>query len=118
MANDGENLIPKREMKDSSINPEVLRYVPEESALYYGIIPIDMVDGVLEVGIVDPDNVEATNAIGFIATKLGVPYKIFQISQIDFDSVITGYKNLTGEVVKALKEFATGEKKTTDKVTD
>ena len=31
-------------------------------------------DGALEVGITDPDNVEALDALQFISSKIGIPY--------------------------------------------
>ena len=104
----GEYLnIPIRSLGDVSIPFEVLEYIPEESAVHYRFAPIGVVDGALEVGLVDPDNIEARDALNFIATKRGVPYKIFIISQQDFEKVVERYKGITGEVTKALSELET-----------
>jgi hypothetical protein len=51
--------IPVRSLVGVSVAFEILEYIPEESALHYRFVPIGMVDGTLEVGIVDPDNMEA-----------------------------------------------------------
>jgi len=102
----GEYLnIPVRSLGEMSIPFEVLEYIPEESASHYRFVPIGVVDGALEVGLVDPDNIEARDALNFIATKRGVPYKIFIINQQDFEKVIEMYKGITGEVTKALSEL-------------
>ena len=61
----------------------------------------------LEVGIVDPDNIEARDALNFIAAKKNIPYKMFLISQEDFQKVIESYKGLSGEVSRALSELET-----------
>lgn len=104
----GEYLnIPVRTLGDISIPFEVLEYIPEESAAHYRFVPIGVVDGALEVGLVDPDNIEARDALNFIATKRGVPYKIFIITQQDYEKVLEMYKGITGEVTKALSELET-----------
>ncbi|MBP9701906.1 MAG: Flp pilus assembly complex ATPase component TadA [Candidatus Pacebacteria bacterium] len=106
LAAKGEYLnIPVRSLGNISIPFEVLEYIPEDSASHYRFAPIGVVDGALEVGLVDPDNIEARDALNFIATKRGVPYKIFIISQQDFEKVVEMYKGITGEVTKALSEL-------------
>jgi type IV pilus assembly protein PilB len=99
--------IPTRIIADNSIPFEVLDYIPEESATHYQFVPIGFKDGMLEVGIVDPDNIEARDALNFIAAKKNIPYKIFIISPEDFQKVIESYKGLSGEVSKALSELET-----------
>ena len=99
--------IPVRDMGTASVSPELLKNVPEESAAYYKFVPIIMEDGALEIGVLDPDNIGARDAIQFIASKLGVPYKIFLISQNDFQKTLEQYKGITGEVTKALSELET-----------
>lgn len=99
--------IPTREIADSSVPFDVLRYVPEESARHYRFAPIGIEDGALEVGITDPDNLEARDALTFISAKVGMPYKIYLINETDFEKLLTQYKGLSGEVGKALGEFET-----------
>ena len=99
--------IPTRDLKGKKISPEILKYIPEESARNYRFVPIGIKDGILEVGLVDPDNMEARSAVSFIADKLGVPFKFFVISGDDFDQVIADYKNISSEVSKALGELDT-----------
>lgn len=103
--------IPVRDLGGKSIPFDILKYVPEESALHYGFVPIGMRDGVLEVGIINPDNIEAKDAISFIAARIGIPYKIFLISDSDFRSVLDSYKGISGEVSKALGQITAEKKK-------
>ncbi len=86
-------------------NKKALEYIPRESAEHYKFVPISAVDNVLEVGIVDPDNIEALDALQFISTRVGMPYKLFLISQSDFDRVIEEYGSITNEVGAALEEL-------------
>lgn len=104
----GEELdIPTRLIKNKQIPGKVLEFIPEESANYYRFVPIGVKDGVLEVGIVDPDNIEGRDALNFISSKVNMPFKIFLISEQDFENVISQYKGLSGEVTKALSELET-----------
>ncbi len=84
---------------------EALNFIPQESAEHYKFIPLSADDNVLEVGIVDPDNIEALDALQFISTRAGMPYKLFLISEADFKRVIEEYGNIKGEVSEALQEL-------------
>jgi type IV pilus assembly protein PilB len=104
----GEYLnIPFRSIKGVGIPFEVLKYIPEESAAHYRFVPIAVTQNVLEVGVVDPDNIEARDALNFIASKIGLPFKIFLISEEDFTAAFELYKGLSGEVTRALDELET-----------
>ncbi len=85
--------IPVRTVNES-ITSDVLDYIPEESALHYKFVPLALKEGALEVGVVDPDNLEARDALTFITSKKNVPYKIFLISADDFQKVLDMYKGL------------------------
>src|SRR5581483_1874475 len=97
--------IPVRNLGGQEIPFEILKYIPEESALHYKIIPLAVKDGVLEVGLVEPDNIEARDALNFISSKNNLPFKIFVVSEEDFERVLNSYKGLSGEVTKALTEL-------------
>ncbi|HWB34291.1 MAG TPA: GspE/PulE family protein [Candidatus Paceibacterota bacterium] len=99
--------LPTREVGDKSVPFDVLKFVPEESARHYRFVPLGIVDGALEVGVTDPDNLEARDALTFISAKVGMPYKIYLITETDFDHLLTQYKGLSGEVGKALGELET-----------
>ena len=87
------------------VEKDALQFIPEESAKHYGFIPISVTDGALEVGIVDPDNIEAQDALQFISTRVGMPYKLFLISQTDLKQVLDEYESFTGVVDEALSEL-------------
>jgi type IV pilus assembly protein PilB len=90
---------------DEPVPQTSLDYIPQESAEHYQFVPLNIADGVLEVGIVDPDNIEALDALQFISTRVGMPYKLFLISKGDFDKVMEEYGSLSGEVDEALSEL-------------
>lgn len=97
--------LPYRVLPQSDIGEEVLEFIPEESAQHYRFVPLGIADAVLEVGIVDPDNIEALDALQFISSRVGMPYKLFIISETAMARVLKEYENLTGEVDEALTEY-------------
>lgn len=99
--------IPARSINDDDIPFEVLKYIPEESAIHYRIIPIGFKDGFLEIGMVNPSDLQARDALNFISSKNDIPFKIFVITIFDFNRIIDLYKGLSGEVKKALTELET-----------
>lgn len=99
--------LPARILGDPPAAEEALNYIPLTSAQHYGFVPLALADGALEVGIIDPDNIEALDALQFISGQIGLPYKLFLITKEDFDRVLESYKNISGEVGKALSEFET-----------
>lgn len=108
LAAQGEFLnVPTRSMEGKEVPGKILEYIPEESASHYQFVPIGIQDGVLEVGMVDPDNIGARDALNFISAKIEMPFKVFMISEEDFNKIFSTYKGLTGEVSKALSELET-----------
>jgi type IV pilus assembly protein PilB len=99
--------IPTRNLGGNKIPFSILKNISEDSARHYYFVPIGVLDGVLEVGIIDPENIEARDALNFIASKINMPFKLFLISISDFESVLEDYKGLSGEVTQALSELET-----------
>ncbi len=100
-----DTAIPTRAIGSAMVAHDVLDYVPEDSARHYKLVPIGLVDNILEVGMVNPEDLESLDALNFITRKSGVPYKVFQITAGDFEKVLLMYKGLTGEVGVALDEL-------------
>lgn len=90
--------LPKRSVSAQNVSFDLLKYIPEDSANYYKFIPIGVKDGVLEVGIVDPSNMEGRNALQFISSKNNVSYQLYVITPSDFQSVVQNYKGLNSDV--------------------
>lgn len=97
--------LPSRTIGGDPVPFSVLSYIPEDSARHYRAVPLSITDNVLEVGVLDPDNLEAHDALSFISAKIGMPYKLFVISQEDFDKILAEYKGLSGEVGRALTDL-------------
>ncbi len=97
--------IPVKVVDPKKVTFEVLKYIPEDSAKHYRFVPLAFIDGVLEVGIVNPEDISATDALQFIASRLSIPFKYFLISNEVFIQILQNYKGITGEVDQAISEI-------------
>jgi type IV pilus assembly protein PilB len=97
--------IPVKKVDTKGTSFDVLKYIPEDAAVYYHFVPIELKEGVLEVGITDGENAQALDALQFISAKLGIPFKIFLISNSDYKSIIESYKGISVQVEEALNEL-------------
>jgi type IV pilus assembly protein PilB len=109
--------IPYKKVNVREISFNILKYIPEDSARHYNFAPFALKDGVLEIGIIDPENIQGVDALQFISSKLGIPFKIFLISKKDYEEVLNNYKGVSVQVEEALDQFddsAQKEKRVTD----
>ncbi len=108
----GEYLgIPIKKVDIQSMTFEVLKYISEDSAMHYRIVPIELKDGVLEVGVMEPENMQAMDALQFISNKIGIPFKIFLISKSDYENIMQTYRGMGSQVEEALDELSQEEMK-------
>ena len=97
--------VPSFRLQDRQISFDVLKYISEESARHYQVVPLEISDDVLSIGMVYPDDIEAREVLKFISANSNVSYKVYVISQTDFNHIVEQYKGLGGEVDRAVGEF-------------
>lgn len=97
--------MPIRTINPKEISISILNYIPEDSARFYRFAPISLKEGVLEVGVTDPGNVDSMNALQFISAKLGMPFKVYLISPSDYAKVMESYKGITLDVSNEVDQF-------------
>ena len=107
--------LPARPVDPKTIHGEILKYIPEDAARHYHFVPIGMEGGALLVGIANPEETQAGDALQFITESHGgVPFKLFVISERVFKTIIENYKGMTGQVDQALSEYDTEMSKVAD----
>jgi type IV pilus assembly protein PilB len=94
--------MPTFSLRDKKIPYEVLSHIPEESVKHYKILPLDVVDGVLHVGMVDPNNMDAIDALQFISSKEKVPFKIFILLEKDYRNALSEFSGMGSDVERAV----------------
>lgn len=97
--------IPERVVLPETISYNLLKLIPDDAAAHYKFVPIGMQDGVLQVGMLEPNDIEARNALQFISAKNSTPSEVFLISYADFKQVLEGYKGLNHETEEAVSKL-------------
>lgn len=97
--------IPFMDLTGKEIPVEVLKEIPEEAATFYKFVPLARYNNILEVGMVNPEDLRAKEALRFITHRNSLEPKIFVISQTDFKNALKQYRTLRIEVQKALREL-------------
>ncbi len=96
---------PFIDLTDKDIPVDVLREIPEEAAIFYKFVPISKQKNVLEVGMLNPDNLKAKEALRFITQRSGLETKIFSINEVGLKKILKQYRTFRGEVREALHEL-------------
>jgi type IV pilus assembly protein PilB len=98
-----ENLIEKE------ISEGVLNTIPSEVSENYKIVCFDKDSKRIKVGLIDPDNFKAIEAVDFLAkgAKLAVEYYV--ISELSYKQAFKQYKSFAKELSSALKTRAAEE---------
>ena len=97
--------IPIKKIKREEISFDTLKYISEDSATHYHFVPLELKDGVLEVGIINGEDIQTLDALQFISAKIGIPFKVYLISKSDYEIVMESYKGLGNQVKEALEEL-------------
>jgi type IV pilus assembly protein PilB len=97
--------LPYQKIAARQVTYDVLKYIEEDAARHYKFVPIGFAEGVLSVGVTEPENIEGMNALQFMSAKLGLPFKVFLISYADFIAITENYKALSQEVDHAVTEL-------------
>jgi len=99
--------IPYKNLIDENIDKEVLRILPQNLSENYKMVIFKKEDNVLHVGMVDPENFNAVEAIEFLAHKNNYSLKSYIISEDSFNSAFQksgDLKEEVGEVLDYAKE--------------
>ncbi len=98
--------LPSVDLNKAELSKEALQVISEDVANFYRIVPFAKEGNVLKIGIVDPENIEALEALKFIASDKGLTLDKYLISYQSYESVVRHYRTLTGEVGKALESIS------------
>lgn len=86
--------IPEKIVEKSSVSYDVLRTIPEDAAVTYRMVPLSIQGRILSVGMLDPNNFEARQALQFLGAQRGLTPQLFVISKDDYQTIIDGYRGV------------------------
>ena len=88
------------------IQSELLSVIPSDAARNYKVVPVLKENDVLKIGMLDPGNLEARNALQFIASQTNVPFEAYVISLPDFNRIVSMYSGFENDLVQASSSTA------------
>jgi len=97
--------LPIVRLDEIDLDKEALKEIPEDTVTFYKIVPFAKEGGTLKVGIVDPEDINALEALKFMAGRSGLNIEKYLIGYKDFTNVVKNYRTLTGEVGQALESL-------------
>jgi len=101
--------LPYENITELIINNTILNIIPSEVAQNYKIVCFKKEKNVIKVGVVDPDNFKAIEAVDFLAKGNNLQAEFFLVSRNGFEAAFKQYKSLSKELDTALKTRAKAE---------
>ena len=98
--------LPTVDLEGYEFNREVLKEFSEDVVNFYRIAPFGKEENILKVALINPEAIDALEALKFIAEDKNLVLDKYLVSYRDFDTIIRNYKTLSGEVGKALESLA------------
>jgi type IV pilus assembly protein PilB len=94
---------PYANLTEKEVDEGTLNTISSEVAENYRIVCFDRDNKKMHVGITQPDNFKAVEAVDFLAKGSGLTVKYYLISKDSFNSAFKQYKSLAKELSSALK---------------
>ncbi len=105
--------LPYENLLEKQISEGVLNTISSEVAQNYKIICFDKTSRKIKVGITDPENFKAMEAIDFLAKEGKLQVEYYLISEDSFRAAFKQYQSLDKELDTALKSRAEDEEELT-----
>lgn len=96
--------LPSVDLSDLKKIPQnAAKLVPDKIISFYNILPFELEDDILKVGIVNPEDINGLEALRLVAAKNNLSVEKFLISYSDYGRMVKGHKTLAREVGKVLE---------------
>lgn len=90
----------------TEIKRDSVKDIPENIVSLYKFIPFELNSSALKVALLNPENIDALEALKFIAADKNVTLEKFLVDYKGFEQLRRGYGSLTSEVGKALETIS------------
>ncbi len=106
---------PYVDLRNKKIDHEVLEIIPFTVTENYQLVAFAKQGQELSVGLIDPYNFQAIEALEFLAKQKKIKMKYFFISPASYHEALNQYSTLDREVEEALAKMASEKKKEVSK---
>lgn len=101
--------VPYKKIKLDEIDglsDELLNILPEEMARNYKAIPLSKTNDILVVGMVNPDDIKAQEALKFIGRQLRLNLGVYLIAPSVWETVLRRYSPYSNEISLAISSLS------------
>jgi len=102
---------PYKKVNPDTITDDVLKIIPQETAINYKVVPLEKKQGLLIVGMLRPDDTRAQDALKFIAKQNAMSLGVYVITPSDLVAVLRKYASYKSEIEAAVKEVGVADSK-------
>ncbi|HNW09557.1 MAG TPA: ATPase, T2SS/T4P/T4SS family [bacterium] len=96
--------LPAMDLSEIEIDPKVLNLIPQKVAQNYQVVIFGKTDdNIIKVGMVNPDDFKAHEAINFLASQNGLMANYYSVSEDDFLNMMNRYSGFKKEIGKAME---------------
>lgn len=95
------------------LDDKLMSYIPEETVRTYQVVPLSLTEGNIVVGMVNPDDLRAQEALKFLAREHRLNLGVFLISLEDWKRSIRLYSPYKSDVAEAVQSMRVKTKGTT-----
>ena len=96
--------LPYANLTETEVPDDVINSIPPEVAEHYRVVCFEKQAKQLSIGMVDPENFRAIEAIDFLAIKNSLQVEYYLISPASFANCYRQYQRFSKEVGSALKQ--------------
>ncbi len=101
--------IPYKKIDVSSVSESLIKLIPFDNARSFKMIPMSRTQDMIVVGMVNPDDSQAQQALKFLASREKVNLGVYIVTPSDVYAVINRYNPISDEIKEAL-DFLKNEK--------
>lgn len=103
--------VPYRAVSAAEVPEELFKLIPLETVQTYRVIPIEKTESLLVVGMIDPQDVRAQDALTFIAKANRLSLGVYLVTPSDLEAVLRRYTPYRSEIESAVRSLnvRTGE---------
>ncbi|MCL5114595.1 MAG: hypothetical protein M1604_02315 [Patescibacteria group bacterium] len=97
--------IPYKKVSIDAVTDALIALIPKETSKTYQVIPVEKNGDMLVVGMLRPDNLQAQEALKFIAKQERVSLGVYLVTPSDIAAVWRKYSPYKNEVESAVEEM-------------
>jgi len=98
--------VPYKKIDLSNFDDSLLKLIPEETARTYAVVPISKSGNNLIVGMLNPDDLRAQEALKYIARNNHLDLGVYLISYSDWQDILRKYSPFRSEVEAAIRSLS------------